>query len=299
MNGKPYIYHLSCFLAIVAWSTIELASKYLSPGISPFTVTAWRFLIGGVVILPFALFTLRNGRSLPGIRDFLMMVLMGVLIVCVSMLLLQLSVYYGKASLSAVLVGSNPLFVSLFAVLILHEKIRLVQLVGLAVALAGILMLIGGEADFAGGKYLNLPYSVVFGLAAAVTFGLYTVLTRNLVVKHGNLITNTVSFLGGSLLLFIFNAATGKPILLQPAEFDIPIMLWLGAVVSGLAYLMFFEAVKKLGAARSSMYFFLKPALASLLAVLLLHEHLGALQIVSIAVIIAGLVIFQLLRPTV
>lgn len=107
--------HLYCFLAILSWSTIELASKFLGPGVSPYPLTVWRFLIGGLVILPFALRGLKTSQRQPKPADLLQMCLLGLLNVCVSMLFLQMSVYYGKASVSAVLVSSNPLFVSIFA----------------------------------------------------------------------------------------------------------------------------------------------------------------------------------------
>lgn len=141
--------HLYCFLTILFWSTIELGSKFLGQGVSPYTLTAWRFLIGGLVILPFAFRALKAAPRSLRIWDFGQMVLLGVLNVCVSMLLLQMSVYYGKASVSAVLVSSNPLFISLFAFVILREKLTLPQTLGLMLALTGIVLLILGRGILA------------------------------------------------------------------------------------------------------------------------------------------------------
>lgn len=290
--------HLLTFLAILFWSTIELGSKALGPGVSPYPLTAWRFLIGGLVILPFALRSLKAAPRRPRPADLGQMVLLGVLNVCVSMLFLQMSVYYGKASVSAVLVSSNPLFVSLFALLLLRERLFLPQLLGLGLALGGIALLILGEGDFGSARYLNLPLSIVFGLGCSLTFGLYTVLTKRLIQSHGNPLTNSVSFLGGAAVLFLYSAVAGKPLLIPLSISSAAIMLYLGAIVSGLAYLMFFEGMKRLGAAPASMYFFLKPVLASLLAVLLLRETLAPLQLAAILVIVAGLTLSRLLKRT-
>lgn len=288
--------HLYCFLAILFWSTIELGSKFLGPDVSPYTLTAWRFLIGGLVILPFAVRGLSGSKRVVKLIDLGQMVLLGVLNVCISMLLLQMSVYYGKASVSAVLVSSNPLFVSVFALLILREKLSLPQILGLALALVGIALLILGEGDFGSAKYLNLPLSIVFGLGCSLTFGLYTVLTKRLIQSHGNPLTNSVSFLGGAAILFLYNALAAKPLLFPLSTRSVGIMLYLGVIVSGISYLMFFEGMKRLGAAPASMYFFLKPVIASLLAVLFLPEVLSPLQIAAILVIVTGLTLSRVLK---
>ncbi len=288
--------HLYCFLAILFWSTIELGSKALGQDVSPYALTAWRFLIGGLVILPFALGASKATPRRLKPADLGQMALLGVLNVCVSMLFLQMSVYYGKASVSAVLVSSNPLFVSLFALVILREKLSLPQIFGLMLALGGIALLILGEGDFGSARYLNLPLSIVFGLGCSLTFGLYTVLTKRLIQKHGNTLTNSVSFLAGAAILFLYNALAAKPLLFSLSWKSAGIMLYLGAVVSGLAYLMFFEGMKRLGAAPASMYFFLKPVLASLLAVLFLRETLAPLQAAAILIIVTGLTLSRVLK---
>ena len=290
--------HLYCFLAILSWSTIELASKFLGPGVSPYPLTVWRFLIGGLVILPFALRGLKASQRRPKPADLLQMCLLGLLNVCVSMLFLQMSVYYGKASVSAVLVSSNPLFVSIFALLILREKLSLPQVFGLVLALVGIALLVLGEGDFGSAKYLDLPLSIALGLVSSLTFGLYTVLTKRLIETHGKTLTNSVSFLGGAAALFIYSVATGKPLLIPFSWSSAAIMLYLGAIVSGLSYLMFFEGMACLGAGQASLYFFLKPVLASLLALLFLREALAPLQLVAIFVIVAGLTLSRVLKSS-
>lgn len=289
-------YHLYALLAIVFWSTIELASKLLGTQTSPYTITAWRFLIGGLVLLPFALAGWKKRTTKPGILDLLLMVSQGVLVVCISMLLLQLSIYYGKASVSGVLVSSNPLFVSIFALLLLREKLGLFQILGLVMGLIGISLLILGEADLQKTTYVNLPLSMGLALLAAVTFGLYTALTKRSILRHGNLLTNSVAFLSGAAILFLYNLLSNKPMLFDITGQNLAIMLYLGAVVSGIAYLWFFESVKHLGANQASLYFFLKPVIASGLAVVVLQEQLTGLQIMAIAVIIAGLTLSKLHR---
>jgi len=67
--------------------------------------------------------------------------------------------------------------------------------------------------------------------------------------------------------------------------------LYLGIFVTGLAYLLFFEALKKIPAATGSMFFFMKPVIASVLAFLLLNEKLSLMQIIGILFVIESLTI--------
>ena len=114
--------HLYCLLTICLWSTIELAGKLIGEGINPFAITAWRFLIGGLVLAPFAIRQYKRGKTPIKVSSILQLGGLGILNVVCSMLLLQLAIYYGKASLAALIISMNPLFVSLFAALIIKEK---------------------------------------------------------------------------------------------------------------------------------------------------------------------------------
>lgn len=296
INFSSPLHHFYCFLGVLLWSTIEFSSKFLSPDVSPYSVTAWRFLIGGLVLLPFALGQIKARRRGLKLREILQMVFLGILIVCVSMLLLQLSITYGKASISAILVSSNPMFVVIFAFFIIREKITLTQFFGLMAGLAGIGLLIFGEGDLAAGGYPNLSLSIALALAAALVFGLYAVLTKRSVARHGNILTNCISFLGGAGLLFIFNAVAGKPLLIELNWQNTLVMAHLGIVVTGIAYIFFFEGVRRLGAGTGSLYFFLKPVAATLLAVIILGENISPVQVVAISAIIIGLLVSNLLR---
>ncbi|MDZ4182030.1 MAG: EamA family transporter, partial [Candidatus Cloacimonadaceae bacterium] len=271
--------HLFCLLTICIFSTLEVAGKLLGSGVSPYTLTAWRFLIGGMVILPFAV---RQSQAVDfslKIRDILRMGMLGVLNVCLSMLVLQLSIHYGKASLSAVIISINPLFVSLFAMFFLREELRFVRILGLIGGLIGIGLIVLGEAEFGSGQYRNLPLGIGLAVIAAINFGLYTVLTKKSVLAHGNLVTNSASFIIGAFVLFGINAITGKPILIDMTWNNLFLTLYLGIVITGIAYLLYFEGMKHLESNTASMYFFLKPVIASLLAYFVLNEKLSPLQI--------------------
>jgi drug/metabolite transporter (DMT)-like permease len=261
----------------------------LGEGISPFAITAWRFLIGGAVILPFAIRQGTRDRVKLNIGSILTLGALGILNVVVSMLLLQLAIYYGKASLTAIIVSMNPLFVSLFAYIIIREKLSSYQVYSLLMGIAGLLVIILGEKDLLSADYTNLSLGVSFAILAGITFALYTVLTKRAVIRYGNSVTNGASFLIGGIILSIINTLIGKTMMFEPSIQNISLILYLGVIVTGIAYLFYFEAMKTLSAAKASIYFFLKPALASLLAFAFLREHLSITQVLGIVLVMLAL----------
>ena len=66
-------------------------------------------------------------------------------------------------------------------------------------------------------------------------------------------------------------------------------MAHLGLVITGLAYLLYFEGMKKISAAKAAAYFFMKPVLASLLAFFILKETLSLGQIFGIILVVLSL----------
>lgn len=262
----------------------------LSPDVTPYAITAWRFLIGGLLLLPFALKS-SDEYEKPGPKGILHLGFLGFFNVCLSMLILQLSVYYGKASVSAIILSINPLFVAIFAGLILKEKMDKTDVLALIVGILGILVLVLGEVEMDNSKYLNLPLGVVLAIVAALTFGLYTVLTKSAVQKYGNIRANAISFLLGSASLFVYNFITSKDSLISFSFSNFAVMAYMGLFITGIAYLLYFEGMKNIGASKASMYFFLKPMFATLLAWLLLGESLHGIQILAVMLIVLAMLI--------
>ena len=102
-------YHLLSVISIIIFATLEFAGKLLGSSISPYTVTAWRFLIGGLLILPFAVHQLNKNKTRINSRGVIIMVGLGILNVCLSMLVLQVSIKLGKATISAIIVSMKLL----------------------------------------------------------------------------------------------------------------------------------------------------------------------------------------------
>ncbi len=285
MKIKPYIY---CLITISFFSTLEVAGKLVRSDISPYAITILRFFLGGLFLLPFALKEIYTKKTKVGFRAFAGFSVSGILFVCLSMLLLQLAVYYGKVALSAVLISSNPLFVIIFATILLREKTTKYQIFSLLVGLFGLFVIIFGERN-ALLEANNLGLGIIYGTLAAVSFGFATVFSKKLVHHHGNLTTLCFAFLIGSVILFGYTLIRGLPFYLKVNSNTIFWTLYLSLGVTGLSYLLYFTAIEEIGAGKASMFFFLKPVIVSILAWIVHDEMYSLMQLSGIFLIVFGL----------
>ncbi len=204
------------------------------------------------------------------------------------MFFLQLSIHFGKAVMAALLVSANPVFVGIFSQFILKEKLSMVRLTGLLLGLAGIVLILLADINSLKGSE-NMLLGAIFGIASAVTFGLYTSISARIVRNYSKYFFISISFFIGSIVLFAVAAFLHIDLTFPLTTENIASLLYLGVGVTGVAYILYFDALKHIPAANAAMFFYIKPVIAGLLAFFLLKEDIHLLQIAGFVVIVLGL----------
>ena len=263
-------------MALVLFSSLEVVSKPIMDQVTPFTVTFLRFFIGGLFLF---LISKRNIRG----RDLFSIILIGSLNCIVSMTLLQLSVKYGNASSAATLISTSPMFTAFFAAYIIQEHLSLKKKFGIALGLFGIIVFGFGmlEGDTLAG--------ILFGVAASVTFALYSVLMKKHVAKYGAVNCTAYSTLFPSLIYGTGLLVTGNLTIPDVGIKGWLIILYLGIFVTGVAYYSLLESVNRMGASMAMRLFYVKPVLATLLAFSMLNEPFGLVKLMGMGIIIFSL----------
>ncbi len=279
--------YLLILITIILFSTLEVTGKLIGADISPFSITLYRFLLGGVILLPFAYKQTKEKEVKLKGKEVFKLTLPGLINVSISMLFLQLAIYYGQANISAILISSNSVFVALFSYFILKEKLSLYKALGLLIGLLGIIIIIMNH-EVSSNEVLNAPLGILFACISSISFGFYTVISKKYIKTYGNVLTNSISFLGGSLLLAIISLIFGFDISFNFTSRNIIFIAYLGIFVSGLAYLSYFAGLKRVSTVVGSSFFFLKPAVASILAYIIFKETLTFWQIMGIIIVIVG-----------
>lgn len=271
---------ISAFL----FGTMEVALKITGNDLDAFQTTFLRFLIGGIVMLPVAIAEMKKNSTKLSLKDWLYLLLLGVVCVPGSMILFQLGIMASNASTAAVLFSINPMFTVVFAhFLTKDDKFTKGKVLSIILGALGIVMMIR-PWDIQEG---NTIQGALMLIVAAAIFGLYSVLGGKSVKRIGTFTQTSFSFIFGSLILLIFLIIADKPIVAGIAE-NWLIIIYLSVFITGAGYLFYFLAIKNSNATTGSIVFFLKPVIAPVIAVVVLGEVITWNMYVGIAMILAA-----------
>nr|WP_281253733.1 DMT family transporter [Sporomusa silvacetica] len=273
-------------LAAVIFSTMEIASKTVAADINPFQLNFIRFLIGGVILLPTSMQVINRKNIELNRNDCIYFIATGFLGIVISMSFFQFAILYTMASTVAIIFSANPTFTTPIAYFLLNEKINKKVMLSLAVSLLGVFFILnpfGIHTDMKG---------IILAILAAITFAVYSVVSKMRVERYGCVVSTCFSFLAGDIILLVLMLISHLPLFatyqqgnITPLLVDIPIisginysniavLIYLGVVVSGLGFLFYFMAMEKSSASVASIVFFIKPALAPLFCLLILRKLL-------------------------
>lgn len=272
-------------LAVTAliFGTFETVSKGLT-GIPSDQVNFLRFLIGGATMAPFAFAQYRRRNTAFSLRDLTGMAGLGIIFVVVSMGLYQSALSRLSASTTVFAFTANPVFIALFAALVLKEKIDGAVVVFILLSLAGLVFILRPGKD-AFSPALLLP------VAAAAIFGLFNVYMRRYAAKFGSLTAFTTVVLLGSAANAVVLLIRRIPLFTGIPVGNIPALLYLGVFASGITYVTYYEGMERSSTNTGSIVFFAKPILSTVLAVAVLGETLAPLFLIGAALILTGMTV--------
>lgn len=294
---KGYLYII---LAAVIFSTMEISSKMIANAVNPLQLSFIRFLIGGIFLLPFALKDIKSKKIKLAGNDIKYFLVTGVLCVVISMSFFQLAVLYTEAATVAIVFSVNPIFIIPMAALYLKENITKRTVVSLVLSIIGIIVIMN---PFNIGLDIK---GIILSILAALTFAIYSVVSKTRAGYYGSMALNSFTFLMGDLVmlvLILLSKIKGVSQFLASHNMgtfaDIPItrginsgnlivVLYLGIVVTGLGYLFFFRAMEETSASTASVVFLIKPALAPIFAFIILAESIPVDTIIGMGCILLG-----------
>ena len=273
------------------WSSAFTSARIIVEYAPPLTALALRFLISGLlgVLIASAL-----GQSAKLTRtQWLGVVVFGV---CQNALYLGLNFVAMQtipASLAAIIASTMPLLVALAGWIVFGTKVRPLGISGLIAGVVGVTLIM--SARLQGGVDL-------FGLVLCL-IGVISLTIATLAVLGASSGGNVLMIVGLQMLV-------GSAILWVPAltletwavtwNWQLIVAIVYTTLVPGLAAtLVWFLLVARIGAVKASTFHFLNPFLGVAIASVLLGEQIGALDVVGVAIIAAGILAVQISKqPT-
>lgn len=274
-----------CLTAFL-FGTMEVSLKLAGSGMDSLQLTFLRFFIGGLFLIPFGVVEKKQRDPEITAKDFGWLLLVGIMGIPVSMLCFQLGVVRCNAATASSLICLNPIFTMVIAHIFTEEKMDKNKGAAFVIALVAAFFMIR-PWDVQPG---NTPLGMGLMLIASVTFAAYTVMGKRSIGRIGTFAQTSISFILGSLVLLVIILFTHRPVIQGIAE-NWAAVLYVSFFVTGLGYMFYFLAIRYSDATTGSIAFFVKPAIAPVLAVMILHESVYWNTIVGIALLISASVI--------
>ena len=289
MRQTAWAGHGAALLTILIWGTTFISTKVLLTSFQPVEILFLRFVLGFLALCLIYPRRLQLGER----RQELWFAAAGLCGVTLYYLLENIALTYTLASNVGVLVSVSPVFTALFSHFLLRrEKLRPAFFAGLAVALAGVVLL-----SYNGSAVLKLdPRGDVLALLAAAIWSAYSLITRH-ISSFGYPVVQTTRrifayglvFMLPALLVFGFQPSLAA--VLEPVNLLNLVYLGLGACA--LCFVTWNFAVGKLGAVKTSTYIYLVPVVTLATSALVLGEPVTPLSAVGAALTVAGLALSE------
>jgi drug/metabolite transporter (DMT)-like permease len=284
--------HLAALGAVVAWGISFVATKAALRELSPAVLIFTRFAMG--VALLHALLAVRGTPLVPPRERLPMLALMGFIGVFVH----QTIQVEGLARTTAVrtgwLIGLIPIWSALLSAAFLRERFGARKLAGLALGFAGAILVVTRGSFSA--ELLGLPSTTgdLLILASTLNWAIYSAVGGGTIRELGARRATAGSMLPGCLMLApLWVRERGWESYAGLSAAGWTALLFLGIVCSGLAYLAWYSALKRLETGRVAAYLYVEPLVTLAAAVTLLGEPVAATTIAGGLVVLLGVYLVQ------
>lgn len=287
-------------LSCLCWAGNALVARAVADSIPPMALAFWRWSLALAILLPFVAPALWRQRAVVRAAGWRLWLVAGLGIASYNSLL-----YHAAHSTSAInitlLNTCLPLATFLGAGLLLGEWPARRAWFGMAVAAGGLLLLIG-RGELATFLALDFYRGDLIMLLAVAAWALYSLLMRLWGARLGLAplpLLGVMILFGLALMLPFYLAELVRVGGFAPTPATLGAIGYTALFASLLAYLTWNHGLKVLGAARASLFSYLMPVFAALLAWLLLDERLAFYHWLGGALIFAGLLLATRPAPSV
>lgn len=267
----------------IGFGFLGILGKYsYQAGFTPGEHLALRFLIAGGLLFLYLLICQRATLRL-GVREVATCVGLGAGGYAVFSTLYFSALTHLSASMTVLLLYTYPMLVALGGWALFGLRPAKSQLVSLPVVMVGLLCLISGDLA------IGSTQGVYFGLASAVLYALYLLLSNRLLAKTSPLVSVCYIQLAAGLALAALHLRDPDRVLALVST-SWPLIAGSALLCTVVPMVLIFAALQRLPPAAVSLLSTAEPLTGVLAAALLLGERLAPLQLAGAATIIAALV---------
>lgn len=283
---NAFWFHIGALLTVTAWGVSFISTKVLqSPGIqlTPTEVYILRFTLAYILVLAICHKRLWSNS----LRDELLFATCGLCGGSIYFIAENTAIEYTLVSNVSLITSVSPLLTAmLVGVIYRDERPSKGIILGSAIAFLGV-----GCVIFNSSFNVNIrPLGDMLALSAALGWAIYSIILRKLNALY------SIWFI--SRKTFFYGILTAIPFLfIQPGSFHVSVLarpevwgnlLFLGIICSMVAYIIWAQAVKRLGAVKASNYMYFVPIVTLVASQLLLDEKITWVGYFGCALILGG-----------
>lgn len=288
--------HAALLFVQITFGSFSVVGKYVLGYLPPLALAGLRVLIVAPSLL---LLTAMIDRRLPPRRELPRIALLGLFGVCINQVLFIIGLSRTTAINASILMPAIPVFTVSIAAIAGLERLRPRGVAGVLLAVAGALVMVD-VAHFSFAEEGMLGNLLI--LLNCLSYAFFLVLSRPVLLRLPHTMVVAWSYMAGGLIVLALSA----PDLLGAPYAAMPALAWAGLAfivlfATLLNYLLNTWAIRHTSSSLVAVYTTLQPVVATVLAVLLLHESIGWKEVAGFSLIIAGLALITIkrLRPAV
>ncbi|WP_249777628.1 DMT family transporter [Paenalkalicoccus suaedae] len=253
LNDRPWLIYVMLALATSSWGSAFIAGSYATEDFSPTVVAFFRFFFAFVLLIPVML-VMDKGSRRPKGKEWWLVGLLGLTGIALYNIAFFVATRDAPIVKSSLFIASNPILIAVLSGIFLKEAITKRNVIGLVLALTGAAIIIT-EGQFQQVVEAGLaPIDLVL-LFAVVCWALYSVLGKVALRKFSSITATTYAVGIGTLMLFPFVFFETSVVEIQQAS----LLTWgsilhMSVIVSVLSFIMYYQGIKMIGAARASIF---------------------------------------------
>lgn len=284
-ESPKLVYHLAALLIVLAWGVSFVSTKVLlDNGLRPAEIYIYRFLLAYLLVLCVC----HKRMFSNSLRDELLFATCGLCGGSIYFIAENTALEYTLVSNVSLITAISPLLTTfLIGMIYKSERPSKGIYIGSIVALLGVACVIFNSSFVV---KMN-PIGDLLSFAAALSWAVYSLVLRKLNALYSIMFISRKTFFYGVLtaLPYMLTEAqiTSPTVLLQADVW--PHMLFLGVFASMIAYVIWAQSVKHLGAITASNYIYLQPIVTLIASVIILSETITIVGYLGCALILGGL----------
>ncbi len=260
------------------------ATRHVIAATDPWTLGAFRFGIGCLLLLPIAAF---GRRPWPRRDDMVGVIALGLMFFGLFPILFNASLAYTTAARGALALSMLPLLTMLAGALAGVEAMTLRKSIGVIIAVGGVaLALMSGLSAAPTGVWRGDLLMV----SAALCMALYNIWSRPYIQRSGTVPFTAVGMAAGAVCLLLLGWTSGG--LAAVRGFGAPewsAIAYLGILGSAATFYLWSLALERTTPTRVAVAVTVNPIAAAISGALLLNEPIGVNFVIGFAAVIAGI----------